>query len=369
MTSQKSTEPPIPQMPQLTKKLRATLGHVALHARVSRTTVSFVMNDVLTKGISEETRQKVLKAAKELGYQPHAAARSLAAGNSGTIAIIMARSDHMNVDAFLPRMISAINRRSHAHGYKVLLEGADDLGTTPGAFMDLVRGKRVDGLIITTMRHFERPYVRQLAEQGFPVVLPGNGLESFHSRGLSNVDIGRAQTITKHLIDLGHQRIAHLGFASEEFEAVAMRRAGYERALDEAGIASDPALFATADFSAQSGYEAMQMLLARKVKFTALFSGNDTVAFGAMKALHEAGRLIPRDVALVGFDDIPLAAYANPPLTTLSMDPTTMGHEAVQMLMALINGEAYSRLVTPYDSQLIIRDSCGFTARKRLVAP
>lgn len=345
------------------RRTTPTSTEVARRAGVSRTTVSFVLNDVRSMGISEETRQKVLDAARELGYKPNAAARSLAGGGTRTVAVVIPRSDHLHVDAYLPRLLSAVNDRCHAHGYRVLLESLETQGgKTNGAFVDLVRSKRIDGLIVVNMRSTERLLVRNLCEQGFPIVVPGNGLEPFFSRNVSVDDVLHARRVTQHLLDLGHRRIAHIGFAPEEFEAVALRRAGYQSTLAEAGIEPDPMLVAYADISARSGYEAMQRLLQRKAEFSALFAGNDTIAFGAMRALQEAELSIPRDIAVVGYDDIPLAAFANPPLTTLRIDPVIQGEEAVDMLLAQIQGEEYRPLEEPYEATFIIRESCGYRA-------
>lgn len=338
---------------------RATCGEVALRAGVSRTTVSFVLNDLRNKGISETTRQKVLDAASDLGYQPNAAARTLAGGSTGTIAVVIASADHLLYDAYLPRLLCTINDRCHRQGYKVLLESADEQLKRPGAFMDLVRSKSIDGLIVANMRTVDGQYVRKLSEQGFPIVVPGNGIEPFYSRCASNSDEKSAYVATRHLVDLGHRRIAHIGFTSNVFDVVIQRRAGYEAALMEGGIVPDPKLIAYANISAESGYLAMKKLLKRTRDITALFAGNDTVAFGAMRALDEAGLRIPDDVAVVGYDDVPLAAYVNPPLTTLRTDPIEQGEGAVDLLMARINGEAYERLEESYATELVIRQSCG----------
>ena len=338
---------------------RATCGEVALRAGVSRTTVSFVLNGLRNKGISESTRQKVLDAASDLGYQPNAAARMLAGGSTGTIAVVIASADHLLYDAYLPRPLCTINDRCHRHGYKVLLESADEQLKHPGAFMDLVRSKSIDGLIVANMRTVDGQYVRQLSEQGFPIVVPGNGIEPFFSRCASNSDEKSAYVATRHLVDLGHRRIAHLAFASKVFDVVIQRRTGYEKALTEAGCALDPALVAYGNISAESGYVAMKKLLKRTRDFSALFAGNDTVAFGAMRALDEAGIRVPHDVAVVGFDDVPLAAYVNPPLTTLRTDPIEQGEGAVDLLMARINGEPFERLEESYATELVIRKSCG----------
>ncbi len=341
------------------KRTGATGAEVAIRAGVSRTTVSFVLNDLRNKGISDTTRQKVLDAASDLGYQPNAAARTLAGGSTGTIAVVIACADHLNYDAYLPRILNTINERCHKYGYKVLIESADEQIKQPGAFMDLVRSKSIDGLIVANMRTVDGQYVRQLSEQGFPIVVPGNGVEPFYSRCASNCDENAAYVATKHLIDRGHQNIAHIPFASEIFDVVIQRRAGYERALAEHGISPDPKRLIHANISAQSGYTAMKKLLKRTKNFSAVFAGNDTIAFGAIRALNEAGLNTPGDVAIVGFDDVPLAAFVTPPLTTLRTDPIIQGKEAVDMLMARISRESHNRPEKSYEIPLIIRMSCG----------
>jgi LacI family transcriptional regulator len=341
------------------RRIAPTSAAVAERAGVSRTTVSFVLNDVRSMNISEATRLKVLEAARELGYEPHAGARSLAGGITGTLAVLIPRSDHLHVDAFLPRLLSAVNDRCHVYGYKVLLEAADDQGKAPGAFMNLARGKRVDGLVIANMRAAERPFVEMLHADGFPVAVPGNGIDAFHTRSGGSDDIVQARLITQHLLALGHQRIAHVAFAAAEFEVVTLRRNGYEQALRGSGIEPDPSLVAYGDVSAQSGYIAVRAMLERRATFTALFAGNDTIAFGAMRALLEAGLRVPQDVAVVGYDDIPLAPFAAPALTTMLTDPIARGHEAVDMLHGQMTGVPYRRQTKPYLARLVVRESCG----------
>lgn len=350
------------------RRTTPTSAEVAKRAGVSRATVSYVLNNVRNSGISKNTRQKVLDAASELGYHAHAAARSLAGGVTGTVALVFPSSHHLLVDAYLPRLLSTVNDCCHAYGYKVLLEAADDRANSPGAFMNLVNSQRIDGMIVVNLRASERPYVQELANRGFPIVEPGNGLDSYFSRHAIESQTLCGTLATRHLIALGHRDIAHLTFAPEEFEAVQQRRRGYEMTLEDAGIVPDFALLAYANISALSGYIATKRLLDRKTKFTALFAGNDTVAFGAMRALTEAEYKIPRDIAIVGCDDIPLAAFASPPLTTLYHDPAIQGREAVDMLHAQINGQPYERSNLAYDTRLIIRESCGLKAATRFAS-
>lgn len=342
-----------------------TSAEVAQLAGVSRTTVSFVLNDVANTGISEETRRRVLDAALELGYTPNAAARSLKGRGTGTVAFVIARSDHLHVDAFLPRQLCAVNECLHPRGYRVLIEAAEG---PEGEFLNLVRSKRIDGLIVANVRERDRQLVQELWEDGFPVVMPGNGIEAFCSRRTASDDVRSAAQGVEHLLRLGHRRIAHIGFGAENYRNVRARRAGYEQALAQWDIAPNASLVTYADISAQSGYLAMQRLLKQGVKFSALFAGNDTVAFGAMKALRDAGRSLPDDVAIVGYDDVPLAEFAFPPLTTLRTDPVLQGREAAEQLLSLMGGERPPVLEDAYDVSLVVRESCG-TPRQGLTGP
>jgi DNA-binding LacI/PurR family transcriptional regulator len=211
-------------------RTRVTSSQVAKLAGVSRTTVSFVLNNVPHMGISDETRERVLNAARQLGYVPNAAARSLVSGATGTVAIVVP--------------------------------------------------------------HSERLY-------------------------------------------------------------------GYSDAMHEFGVEVAAARVGFANFSAQSGYDAMNAMLERDRTLTALFAGNDTIAFGAMAALRDAGLRIPHDIAVVGYDDIPLAAYAAPPLTTMRTSPYEQACEAAQLLLRLIAGERPAQLHTMNPVPLVLRKSCG----------
>ena len=169
-----------------------------------------------------------------------------------------------------------------------------------------------------------------------------------------------AKTAVQHLLALGHDKIAYISFAQPEFDSVHEREIGWRNALTEAGHTPDPALVEYADISAQSGYDAARRLLARGVKFSALFAGNDTIAFGVMQALREARLRIPQDVAIVGYDDIPMAAFACPPLTTVRTDPIGHAQAALQLLLAQFNGQQTpSQTDHTVQAKLVVRASCG----------
>ena len=338
-----------------------TSSEVARRAGVSRTTVSFVLNNVRDQVISEATREKVLAAARDIGYEPNAAARTLAGGTTGTVALVIPKAEHLYVDVFLAQLVASINQECHRHGLKMLIESSDDEGREPGAFVDLVRSRRIDGLIVVNPSMSGREYLERVLEAGIPMVVFGAGLpdmERFHTTG--NDTSLSSKMAVNHLIGLGHARIAFVNFAQPEYLAVNERERGWREAMAEHGLPIDPAWVAYADISAASGYRATQELLARKAPFTALFAGNDTIAFGALRALSEAGLRVPQDVAVIGYDDIPMAEFASPPLTTVRTDTMGLGRDAMDMLRALLRKETPVRAIVPEALMpLVVRASCG----------
>jgi LacI family transcriptional regulator len=168
-----------------------------------------------------------------------------------------------------------------------------------------------------------------------------------------------ARNLVHHLLGLGHRRIGFVNYARPEYLSVNQRESGWRQALAEAGVAVDPAWVAYADISADSGWRATRELLARSTGFSALFAGNDTIAFGALHALHEAGLRVPQDIAVVGYDDIPLAAFASPPLTTVRTDPVGQGRQAVGQLLAQLRAGEAVDIAAAEPPTLIVRQSCG----------
>lgn len=340
-------------------KKRVTSSQVAERAGVSRTAVSFVLNGVPSSGISEETRERVLRAAAELGYVPNAAARSLVSGSSRTIALVIPHNEHVGVDGFIPILLSSINKFFHERDFAVLLESVEDVAE-PGAYVRLVNSRRVDGLIMVNPRDNEEPHLRELAKGRFPVVLLGPQdlrIEDVHSIGLADKDASYLPV--EHLIKLGHRDIAHITFAPLEYQSVQTRLLGYQEALRDNGIEYRPELVVQGNISAESGYRAMQELLSSDRQPTAVFAGNDVIAFGAMRAIVEAGRRIPDDIALVGFDDIPLSEFATPPLSTCHTDPRRQGLLAAEMLHQLICGQRPASMHMTVGVELVVRQSCG----------
>ena len=336
---------------------------VAARAGVSRTTVSFVLNARAGSGIAAATRARVLAAARELGYVPSAAARSLVSGRTLTVGFVVCDARHLLTDAYLPQAIFTLTQVAHARGFRVLVEAVDD-PERPAAYQALVRSARIDGMVVMNPRR-EDAQLAELIDSRYPVVTIGRPpSERGHMLDVDNV--AAVQDATAHVLQAGRRRIAHLGYGSPRYATVAERRAGYRAALAAAGVATDERLVTFGNYSADSGAAAMRSLLQRlghrpggPAPFDALVCGNDTVALGALTALREVGLRVPADVAVVGFDDIPMAAHAAPPLTTVRMPLLAMGEAAGHLLLELLESGPREREARLLPTQLVVRASCG----------
>jgi LacI family transcriptional regulator len=334
------------------KKLRATSADVAARAGVSRTTVSFVLNAKIDAGIPLETQRRIEEAARELGYHPHGAARALAGGLSHTIGLVLRQSaEQVAADALLAETLWGVASEVRTAGYRVLLE---PLSPDDGRYSDLLLSQRADGLIVSGPRVDDAELAR-LVSDGFPIILQG----SLPSLTAPSVDIDNrasARTAVEHLIGLGHRRIACITNAPLAYTAAADRLAGYRDALAAAGIAYDPELVAEGAFDAASGHTAMTRMLGYGDRLTAAFVASDMVAFGALRAIREAGLRVPADVSMVGFDDIPLARHFDPPLTTIRLPANALGVAAGRALVDRLAGRPTSeRTLLP--TELIVRES------------
>ena len=324
---------------------------VAALAGVSPTTVSFVLNDRAGAGISPATRQRVLDAAARLGYQPHASARGLAGGLSHTIGLVVRQSpEQVMEDALLAETLRGLSAAARAARYRVLVE---PLGARDGTYGDLIRSRGTDGLVVSGPR-VDDAELGTLVREGAPVVVQG----SLPGVAIPSVDVDNvaaARAATEHLIELGHRVIGCITNAPFHYSAARERRDGYRNAIQGAGLAVDDGLIVEANFDAASGRRAMSRLLGHR-GLTAVFVASDVVAFGAMAAMREAGLRIPDDISVVGFDDIPLAAYFDPPLTTVHLPAHDLGRAAGVALLDRINGHPIEpRTVLP--TRLVVRAS------------
>ena len=332
---------------------RPTSKDVATLAGVSRTTVSFVMNDRSDVKIPEETRRRVRDAARELGYHPHASARRLAGGRTHVLALVLRQSpEQVAGDAVLAETLRGLAAAARTGGFRVMVEpfALDDPMVT---YTALLRAQHADGLVISGPR-VDDPSLAELVRDGFPIVLQG-ALPNIDAPSVDVDNVAGARGAVEHLISLGHRRIACITNAPLVYTAAQERLDGYRLAMEAAGLDAAPELVAEGAFDAPSGHAAMAQLLARTA-FDAAFVASDVVALGAIGALREAGRRVPDDVSIVGFDDIPLAAYFDPPLTTVRLPAFELGQAAGRALLERI-ANARSRTRTLLPTELIVRAS------------
>jgi DNA-binding LacI/PurR family transcriptional regulator len=343
-SSRGSYRPMIPRRP--------TSADVAARAGVSRTTVSFVLNgrDV---AISPATRERVIDAARQLGYHPHASARQLAAGTSQTIGLVLRQSaEQVAGDALLAETLRGMTAAARRAGYRVIVEALEPKG---GRYADLLRSGRADGLVVSGPR-VDDPDLRDIVRDRFPVVLQG----SLPGLDVASVDVDNvagARRAVEYLISLGHRRIGCVTNAPLAYTAARERLDGYRAALAEANIEPNPDWVVEAAFDAQSGHHAMAKLLDR-AELDAVFVASDVVAFGALGALRAARRRVPHDISVIGFDDIPLAAFLDPPLTTVRLPAYELGRVVGTALLDRIATPAAPRR-TLLPTELVVRESTG----------
>lgn len=339
-------------------KGKATSFDIAYRAGVSQSTVSRALRD--SKLVSDDTRSKIQAIAKELNYKVDKNASNLRRQHSVTLALLLFEdptSDDSLINPFFMSMLGSITRACVRQGYDLLISFQQLSQDWHADYQD---SHKADGLILLGYGDYlvSRSKLQKLVDQGtyfvrWGAVLPG---QPDISIGCDNAQGGRA--ITEHLLSLGRRRIAFIGDASAHCPEFSDRYSGHCHALKAAGIDPDPDLQVDAADSIESmGYEAMRELLARKVDFDAMFAASDLLAMGAMRALAEAGIHVPEQVAIAGFDDIPMASFANPPLTTVMQDTKRAGEMLVDSVLRQIRGERPESVMIP--TQLVIRRSCG----------
>lgn len=341
-------------------KRRVTTHDIAREVGVSRATVSHVLNNHPGVALNPKTRERVLATARRLGYVPNSAAQMLVTGRSRTVGLILSRPDLIAVDAFVPSMIYGLNETCRTKGYRLLMDSIHD-ASDADSYLDLAKSKRIDGLIVINPREGDAA-LRKVIESKFPLVVFGSSGHP-QENSIGTEDGEASCRATGHLLSLGHRLIAHISYAPLIYLPARKRFEGYRSALRTARIRFDKRLFAEGDFTCESGYHAMKQILASTVAPTALFAGNDTLAIGAMMAVREAGLSIPDDFAVVGYDDIPGAAFANPPLTTIRSHAFEQGKLLGEAAIELVEGERIGKFETAFPLELTIRKSCGATAR------
>ncbi len=311
-----------------------TLEEVALRAGVSRATVSRVVNG--SPKVSPDVRRAVEAAVSELGYVPNRAARSLVTRRSGSIAVVITEPPgRLFNDPFFPRLLRGISGALSARDLQLVLlmpENPTDTDRTA----DYIAAGHVDGTLLVSL-HGEDPLPDRLAKAGIPFVVGGRPLRTTAASFVDVDNRGGARSAVEHLI-AGGRRIVATITGPVDMGAGVDRLAGYREALGDAGIAVDPSLEATGDFTLEGGTAAMERLLAARPDIDAVFAASDLMASGAMAVLETANRRIPQDVAVVGYDDSPVASSVRPRLTSVRQPIEEMGHEMARLLVDAVEG-------------------------------
>lgn len=328
-----------------------TIKDVARRAGVSVATVSRVLNK--SGPVSPEAAQRIREAADALHYVPHGGARSLITSKTSTIGVLLPDL----YGGFFSELIRGIDQTAQQHGYHLLISGSHNRKAEMEAAMRAMRG-RTDGLIAMSP-HFDAATLVQNLPPSLPVILLSCQAWGEDHQVIAIDNAGGAEAMVRHLAALGHRRIAMVMGEEGHFDT-GERLQGYRRALVEAGITPDAAYEVQGDFSEASGHRAVQELLALPERPTAIFCANDSMAIGGLCAVLDAGLRVPADITVVGFDDIPLAKYLSPPLSSVHVPIFEMGERAATRLIAALTGEPVSeRRHERLPTRLVVRSSCA----------
>ncbi len=326
----------------------ATIRDVARLAGVSVATVSRVINK--TDSVNPETAGLVLKAIEQLQYEPNAVARGLAGKKMGIIALIL--PDILN--PFFPALARGVEDVAHKKGLTVILGNSDDLGLKESSYIKVLKKKYVDGFIFASNTIHEED-VEALRNEQIPIVLLDRGLNTASCAVIRSNNREGSKLAVKHLIEQGCQKIAHI-YGPQEFITARERMLGYEEIAG--GLREySPSLMEQGNFDIESGRKAVEQLLVRHPDLDGIFAGNDLMAVGALKALHERGIRVPEQVKVCGFDGIGLTEITEPELTTIAQPVYEMGGLAAQILLDEIESGIRENKLIELDVTLIPRKS------------
>jgi LacI family repressor for deo operon, udp, cdd, tsx, nupC, and nupG len=333
---------------------RVSIKDIARASGVSHSTVSRALRDSAL--VNSTTRERIKTVAHDMGYTPDAQARSLVTGRSRTVGVVVTTI----ADPFVAEVVQGVETTAHDHGYTVVLSSSGSEPTREIAAVQMLRSKRVDGMIVTASR-IGALYLDHVERLGVPIVLINNHNEqSGHYTYTVTVDNRHGSLLAmNHLMGKGHRRIAYVTGPADHSSD--MERAGaYRQALEAHGLPWDPELVVPGNGWPDGGQQALEKLLRLTHPPTAVFCYNDLTAIGLTRAAREKSIRVPASLAVVGFDDIPLAAYVDPPLTTIAQPKVEMGQLAMRMLLTLMQTDVPASerpSDTVVQGKLVVRES------------
>ncbi len=328
-----------------------TIYHVAHRAGVSTATVSRALNG--NPLVAERTRARIAQAVEELGYEPNSIARSLVTRSTKTIGLLL--PDITN--PFFPELVKGVQLLAAERSFTLLLSQTGNDPKTEQRYLNLFRGKGIDGLLLVGLA-LGRAKLSKFVASRIPLVSLDRDVDLI---GIPLVHLDNragARRATEHLLAFGHRTIAHIA-GPRSLHVSQDRSRGYFDALENANLSQRPELVVASDFTEAGGRAACLALLESGARFTSIFAANDLMAIGAMAGLKDAGLTVPTDVSVVGFDDIHIASYTAPPLTTLRQPAYEMGRRAAQILIDAIGGKplAEEERQVVFQGELICRGS------------
>lgn len=333
---------------------KPTISDVAKRAGMSKTAVSFVFND--RPGISDESRRRILAAAEELGWQPDGRARALVRKRTGALGLIIRREPVLlTTDPFFPQFVAGVEIGLAEFDYALMLQVILDEKSEQKAYTDFAREARVDGVFLVdlTVRDVRIPLVQALK---LPAAILGpKSLEVPGTVAVEANDESGVRRAVHHLRSLGHTNIGHITGVPRYIHTQSRRQAWAET-LEGAGLRPGPVI--TSDFTGVGGTKATHEMLDLPNPPTAIVYGNDLMAIAGISAASDRGLSVPRDLSIVGFDDVPLAPYVSPPLTTVRQDAVEWGQSAAINLIALVEGRE-PQWPSPPPAELIVRNTTG----------
>lgn len=333
--------------------MAVTLQDIADRLDVSVATVSRALAGY--SDIAAGTRARVLRAAEQMGYRPNVIARRLQQQRTETLGFVIPTHGPRFSDPFFSELLAGIGNEAAEQEYDLLVStrapGAEELRT----YERMVREQRVDGMLVVRTRH-QDARIAYLLEESFPFVAFGRSDVADDFPYLDVDGKQGVQRITEHLIDAGHRRIAYVS-APKDLMFASHRLAGYKKALTNNGIPFDRSLLVEGELTERSGYAAAMQYLSDSNKPSAIVACNDLMALGAISAARKLGFSVGRDLAVTGFDDVPLAAHAHPPLTTVRQPIYEIGRRICRMLIDMLKDESLEDRHVILEPELVIRAS------------
>lgn len=329
-----------------------TVTEVAKRANVSPGIVSRLLNEDPTLRVREETRQRILQAARDLDYSPNAAARALRMSRSGTIGLAV----HDASNPVYSEIIAGAQDEATRAGYVLMLADVDALAQGGAIFRRMISSGSIDGLLLQRAGTGTDAFVSKLTAKRVPMVVLNDRTEgNLGSVGVD--DYAASMLATNHLLDLGHRKIGYLS-VDGDLPRSGLRQRGWEDALRAAGIATDPSMIVNGGHTAQAGYEGMTTMLTRPQRPTAIFAANVLAGVGALSACGDQRIRVPDEMSVVGLHDFPLAEHLSPRLTVVKLPLFQMGARAVQLLLKQMeDGVAHHETISEPAPIMVVRES------------